>query len=117
MIGFIITWFVAAISLLITSYVVPGIDVAGFSSAALAAILMGLINAIVKPILVLLTLPLTILTLGLFLLVINGITLSLVGYLTPGFDVNGFLPAIIGAIVLSLVSSAIGHLVKEGTNA
>ncbi|MCT7969247.1 phage holin family protein [Laspinema sp. D1] len=117
MIGFIITWLVAAISLLITAYVVPGIYVAGFSSAALAAILMGLINAIVKPILVLLTLPLTILTLGLFLLVINGITLALVGYLTPGFDVNGFLPAIIGAIVLSLVSSVIGHLVKEGTNA
>lgn len=117
MIGFFITWLVAAISLMITAYIVPGMTVASFPAAAIAAVVMGLVNAIVKPILVLLTLPLTILTLGLFLLVVNAITLSLVGYLTPGFTVSGFFPAVIGAIVLSLVSGAIAQLVKEGTEA
>jgi putative membrane protein len=101
---FLLTWLATAISLLVTAYLVPGIELKGVAAAAIAAIVLGLVNAIVKPILVFFTLPLTILTLGLFLLVVNAITLGLVAYLTPGFEVHGFFPAVFGSIVLSLVS-------------
>ena len=87
-----------------TSFSVPGLAIASWQAAAVGAVVMGLVNAIIKPILTLLTLPLTVLTLGLFLLVVNAISLGLVGYFTPGFTINGFLPAILGSIVLSLVS-------------
>ncbi len=110
---FLITWLATALSLLVTAFVVPGLTIAGVSAAAIGAIVLGLVNAIVRPILVLFTLPLTILTLGLFLLVVNAITLGLVGYLTPGFTVAGFFPAVIGSIVLSLVSGLINHFLPE----
>jgi putative membrane protein len=108
---FLLTWLVAAVSLVITAKVVPGFNVDTFTAAAIAAIIMGLINAIVRPILVLMTLPLTILTLGLFLLVVNAISISLVAYLTNGFTVTGFFPAVIGSLVLSFVSSLLGKFV------
>ncbi|NES87059.1 MAG: phage holin family protein [Moorea sp. SIO2B7] len=107
---FLLTWIVTAVSLLITAYIVPGLMIAGFTAAAVASIVLGLVNAIVKPILVLFTLPLTILTLGLFLLVVNALTLGLVGYLTPGFTVAGFFPAVIGSIVLSLISGFLNQM-------
>ncbi|MGL5075252.1 MAG: phage holin family protein, partial [Waterburya sp.] len=81
-----------------------------FSSAIVGAAVLGLVNAIVKPILILFTLPLTILTLGLFLLVVNAIALGLVGYLTPGLSITGFFPAIFGSIVLTIVSSLINQI-------
>ncbi len=102
---FIITWIITAVSLLITAHFVPGIKIDTFTDAAIGAIVLGLINAIVKPIMVLLTLPLTILTLGLFLFVINALSFYLVAYLTPGFHVSTFWAALLGSIVLSLVSS------------
>jgi putative membrane protein len=108
---FLLTWLVAAISLVITAKIVPGFNLDTFTAAAIAAIIMGLINAIVRPILVLMTLPLTILTLGLFLLVVNAISIGLVAYLTPGFNVTGFFPAVIGSIVLSLVSGLLSKFV------
>ncbi|MDY7024371.1 MAG: phage holin family protein [Cyanobacteriota bacterium] len=107
MLNFFLTWFLAAISLWITAFLVPGLTIASWQATAIGVVVMGLVNAIVKPILILFTLPLTLLTLGLFLLVINAISLSLVGYLTPGFTVGGFFPALLGSIVLSLVSSFI----------
>ncbi len=110
MIQFLLTWLATAVSLVITSYIVPGIDINNFTAAAIGAIVLGLVNAIVKPILIFFTLPLTILTLGLFLLVVNAISLSLVAYLTPGFEVTGFIPALLGSIVLSLVSGLINQL-------
>ena len=111
--SFLLTWLLAIVSLLITAYLVPGVVIDSIPAAAVAAIVMGLVNAIVKPIITLLTLPLTILTLGLFLLVVNGISLSMVGFFTPGVTVEGFWPAVIGAIVLSLVSSLIGKFVNQ----
>ena len=78
---------------------IPGITINGFTVAAIATLVMGLINAIVKPILLLFTLPLTILTLGLFLFVVNAISFSLVSYFTPGFTVNSFLDALFGSII------------------
>ncbi|EAM47745.1 Membrane protein of unknown function [Crocosphaera watsonii WH 8501] len=89
---------------------IPGITINGFTVAAIATLVMGLINAIVKPILLLFTLPLTILTLGLFLFVVNAISFSLVSYFTPGFTVNSFLDALFGSIVLSIVSSFLGKI-------
>jgi putative membrane protein len=111
--NFLLTWLVAALALLITAYFVPGLEFDSFISAAIAAVVLGLINAIVRPILVLLTLPLTLVTLGLFLFVINALMLWLVGFLTPGFTVAGFLPALLGSIVLTLVSTLLGQLVRR----
>ncbi len=101
---FLVTWIITAISLVITAYIVPGINIATWQTAAIAAIILGLVNAVIKPILIFFTLPLTILTLGLFLFVVNAISFGLVAYFTPGFRVDGFFPALFGAIVLSFVS-------------
>lgn len=109
--GFVLTWILTAVALLITAKLVPGFQVSGIGGAAIAAIILGLANAIVKPILVILTLPLTFITLGLFLFIVNALTLWIAGSVTAGFRVNGFLPALIGSIVLTLVSSILNHLV------
>lgn len=107
---FIVTWVVTAISMLVASVIIPGIVIGSTAAAAIGAIIFGLINAIIKPILLLLTLPFTILTLGLFLLVVNAICFSLVGYFTPNFQVNGFLDALFGSIIVSLVSGFLNQL-------
>ncbi len=109
---FVLTWLITAISLLITAYLIPGIIIKSFIAAAIAAIVMGIINAIVRPILILFTLPLTFLSLGLFLFVVNAIAFSLVGYFTPGFSINTFWDALFGSIILSLVSGFLGQLLE-----
>ena len=109
MLQFLLTWLATAVSLIITAFIVPGITIISFSSAMIGAAVLGLVNAVIKPILILFTLPLTILTLGLFLLVVNAIALGLVGYLTPGLTVAGFFPAMFGSIVLTLVSGLINQ--------
>ncbi len=111
--NFILTWLLTAIALIITAYIVPGFEIAGFVAALIAAVILGLVNAFIRPLLVMLTLPVTILTLGLFLLVINAITIWLVGAVTPGFAVAGFLPALIGSIILTIVSSALSLLTSR----
>ncbi len=108
MLQFLLTWLASAVSLLITAWIVPGLIIESFLAAVIGAMTLGFVNAIVKPILVVFTLPLTILTFGLFLLVVNAIALGLVGYLTPGIQVEGFFPAVFGSIVLSFVSGFIG---------
>ncbi|MBZ8183015.1 phage holin family protein [Oscillatoria salina] len=110
---FILTWLATAASLLITAWIVPGLTITNITAAIVAAAVLGFVNAFVKPILVLFTLPLTILTLGLFLLVVNAIALGLVGYLSPGFVVAGFFPALIGSFVLSFVSGLINQFLPE----
>ncbi len=110
MFQFILTWIITALSLLITAYLIPGIIIEGFTVAAIATLVMGLINAVVRPILLLFTLPLTILTLGLFLLVVNAISFSLVSYFTPGFTVNTFWDALFGSIILSVISSFLNKI-------
>ena len=113
--NFLLTWLLAAVSLVITAKFVPGFRIDSFPAALIAAVILGLVNAIIKPILVVLTLPITIVTLGLFLLVINALTIWLAGSITPGFIVSGFIPALIGSIVLTLVSSVLNHLVGDRT--
>lgn len=101
---FLLTWLLATVALLITANLVPGFRVASILDAAIASAILGLVNAIVRPIVFLLTLPVTILSLGLFLFVINALMILLVGHLSPGFRVDGFWPALIGSIVLTIVS-------------
>jgi putative membrane protein len=101
---FILRAVISALGLAVAAHVVPGVKVTNIGTLAVAAILLGLVNAIVKPIFVLLTFPLTILTLGLFLFVVNGLMLWLVAYFLKGFTIAGLWPAILGSIVVSLVS-------------
>ncbi|MEO0948843.1 MAG: phage holin family protein [Cyanobacteria bacterium J06641_5] len=117
MFQFLLTWLMAAVSLLITAKLVPGLSIEGFGPSLIGSALMGFVNATVKPVLQVLTLPLTILTLGLFLLVVNAIAFGLVGYFTPGFEVDGFFPAVIGSLVLSFVSWVLNGLVGTEENA
>ena len=99
MTGFLVRLAISAFGLWVASKIVPGMTFDGAGSLVVAAFLLGLVNAVVRPILILLTLPLTILTLGLFLLVVNGITLMIVAWLLPGFSLSGLGAAILGAIV------------------
>lgn len=97
-------WLLNALALLAVAYYVPGIHLAGFGVALIAAVIIGLINLLIKPILVILTLPVTILTLGLFILVINGFLFWGVGHVLQGFNVETFQAGIIGALAYSIAS-------------
>lgn len=107
----IIHWVLSALSLLLVARLVPGFQVSGFGTALIAAIVIGLVNATFGFVLKILTLPLSIVSFGLFLLVINAVMLKLAAALVPGFEVYGFLPALLGAIVLSLISLVLRSLV------
>ncbi|NEQ22876.1 MAG: phage holin family protein [Microcoleus sp. SIO2G3] len=107
---FLLTWLLTALALVITANLVPGFAITSFLAALVAAVVLGLLNAIVKPILVLLTLPITFLTLGLFLFVVNALTIWLAGSITPGFEINGFLPALVGSIILTIVASVLNFV-------
>jgi len=100
----LVVWLISAVALLTVAYVLPGIEVADFTTALVAAVLLGLVNAIIRPILILLTLPATLLTLGLFIFVINGLLFWLVGTYLKGFEVGGFWAGVLGAIIYSIVS-------------
>ncbi len=104
-------WILSAVAVWIVAKIVPGISVSGPMAALIAALVIGLINATLGLLLKILTFPLTILTLGLFWFVINALMLKLAAALVPGFQVRGFIPALIGAVVLSLVSSVLQWLV------
>lgn len=100
----IINWLLSTIALLATAYLMPGIRVDGFLSALLAAVVIGLVNGTLGALLKFITFPITLLTLGLFWLVINGLMLLLASKLTPGFYVDGFLSAFLGALLLSIIN-------------
>lgn len=104
MIKLIVKWLLYAGALMLVAHLVPGIAVTSFSSALIAAVVIGLLNTLVRPVLVLLTLPVTIITLGLFLLVINALMFWLAGSILSGFMVGGFMAALMGAVVYSLVT-------------
>jgi putative membrane protein len=103
-------WAINAGVLLLLPYLIPAVQVKTTGTALLAALLLGLLNAIVRPILVLLTLPLTVLTLGLFLFVINGLIFWLVGRMLDDFEVTGFWWAVLAAFVYSVISTAVSSL-------
>lgn len=109
----LLVWILNAVALLIVAYVLPGISVASFGSALIAALVLGLLNTLVKPVLVLLTLPITVVTLGLFLLVLNALVFWFAGSILKGFQVAGFWWALGGAIVYSLVSGLLSRLLIQ----
>lgn len=100
-----IHFLISAVAILVTAYVLPGVQVSGFLSAFVLAIILGVINVFLRPILLILTLPLTVFTFGLFALVINALLVMLASYIVPGFVVSGFGWAFVFGIVLALVSS------------
>lgn len=108
----ILVWILNAVSLLAVAYLLPGIVVASFGSALIAALVLGLLNALVKPVLIFLTLPITIVTLGLFLIVLNALLFWFAGSILKGFQVNGFWWAVAGAILYSLISGLLSNLVN-----
>ncbi|MGB8703298.1 MAG: phage holin family protein [Thermosynechococcaceae cyanobacterium] len=110
---FITTWLITAVSLLMTAYVIPGFKLDSIPAAAIAAIVVGLANATIRPLLVLLTLPLTLLTLGIFYFVINALTLWLASAFSPGFHIDGFIPAFIGSVVLSVISGLLNCIFND----
>jgi putative membrane protein len=107
----LIVWLLNALALLAVAYVMPSIEVSGFGGALIAAAVIGLVNVLIRPLLVLLTLPVTLLTLGLFILVINGLLFLLVGNVLESFEVQGLWSGILGAILYSIVSWALTALV------
>lgn len=112
LIRLIIRFLVLVFAILLVSKYVPGITVDGFTGAAIAAVVLSLVNLVIKPVLFILTLPLTLLTFGLFGFILNALMFWLVGYMVEGFDVHGFLPALIGAFIVSAVSYLISKIAK-----
>lgn len=108
----IITILVSTIAVFITAYVLPGVDVTSLTSALVAAVVLGIMNAFVKPILTILTLPISILTLGIFSIILNGLLVLLVASIVPGFHVDGILWAIAFGFVLGIVNSFFGMFTK-----
>ena len=109
----LITWIINAVALIALPYLFSSIHVRDFKTALIAALVLGLINTLIRPILVLLTLPVTVLTLGLFIFIINGLLFLAVANLVGGFHVAGFWPAVGGAILYSLISWALSSLLLK----
>jgi len=100
----LLNWLIATLVIIVSAYIVPGISVDGFFAALVTAVVLGLVNAFLRPILIVLTLPINILTLGLFTLVINAGLVMLTAWVVPGFSVDGFLWALLFALMLLLVN-------------
>ncbi len=105
--------FLNALAILVAAWMVPGLRLSGTGSALLAGVLLGLVNALVRPVLLLLTLPITLLTLGLFIFVVNAICLALTAALVPGFAISGFWAALVGALVVTVVSWILNGLLLK----
>ncbi|BDA66455.1 Membrane protein of unknown function [Calothrix sp. PCC 7716] len=111
---FILTWLGTAVALIITAHIVPGFIIKNFAAALVATVVVGLVNAFIRPILGILAFPVTLITFGLFTFVLNALALWLASALTPAnyFTINGFIPAFLGSIVLSIVSSIISYVLR-----
>jgi putative membrane protein len=112
----IVVWLLNALALLAVAYLMPSIHVSGLGGALIAAAVIGLVNMLIRPVLVLLTLPVTVLTLGLFILVINGLLFFFVGNILKGFEVASLWSGILGALLYSLISWALAALVLRGND-
>ena len=114
--GLVIRWFILTIAIVITSYMVDGIVVSGFFPAIFAAAVLGILNAFLRPIALILTLPINILSLGLFTFVINAIMLKMASSIIPGFWVQGFWAAVLGSVLISIISWVLNAFVNERGN-
>lgn len=109
----LITWLLSAAALLLVAYLYPGVEVRSFTAALIAAFVIGLLNTVVRPVLVLLTLPVTVLTLGLFLFVINALMFWAAASVLDGFAVNGFVGALVGSLIYSVIGMVIDLALKS----
>ena len=110
---FLVQVLISALAVMVTQYILPGVHVASFFTGIMVAVLLGLFNAVLKPILVILTLPITIVTLGFFLLVINAFVIRLTASFIDGFQVDGFWWAVVFSLILSFVTSIFEGVDKE----
>ena len=111
--GFLIRVVLNGMAIYVAAWLVPGIHLAGPVPTLIAGLILGLVNALVRPILILLTLPFTIVTLGLFLFIVNTICLALTAWVVPGFEITGFVPAFLGALIVTVVSWILSGLAKD----
>lgn len=109
----LLNWLISALAILSAAYILPGVHISGFTTALVVAVVLGVINALLKPFLLFLTLPINILTLGLFTLVINAAIIQLVSLIVPGFIVDNFGWALLFSLVLSLINSFLHRLGKN----
>lgn len=109
----LLVWILNAVALLAVAYLYPGVQVQDWKAAAIAGLVLGLVNTLVKPVLVILTLPVTIITLGLFLIVLNALLFWAVASLVPGFHVSGFWAAVLGAILYSVIGWLLSMLIPD----
>jgi putative membrane protein len=112
--AFIINWLVSTLAVIISAYLLPGVSLSGFFAALVTALILGLVNAVIRPVLLVLTLPLTVLTLGLFALVINALLVMLTSAIVPGFYVRNFWWALLFGLVLSLINLALSGIKARG---
>lgn len=109
----LIRWLLSSLSIVVTAYLLPGIHVENFLTALVVSVVLGILNAVVKPLLVILTLPITIVTMGLFTFIINALLILLTSLIVHGFVVDGFLWALAFSVILSLVQSILNALFKS----
>jgi putative membrane protein len=110
---FLTHWLAVAVALALTAWLLPGVHVTTWGALAIGSLVIGLVNALIRPVLTILTLPITILTLGLFYLVVNGASFGIAAWFVPGFAVDGWIPAILGALITSLVSGLVEGVLRD----
>lgn len=103
--GLLFNWLASALIILISAYLLPGVHVENFWTALVVAVVLGILNLLVKPLIVVLTLPITLVTLGLFLVIINALLILLAGQIVPGFEVDGFWWAVLFSILISIINT------------
>ncbi len=113
MLTYILNTLITAVSLLAADYLIPGIVLNNFTAAVIAGIMIGLVNGLIRPVIFILSLPFTILTLGAFMLVVNGFCFWLAAAFTPGFQVDGFWAFVLGPIVLSIASTVLVRVLSQ----
>ncbi len=111
MTGLLIQWLVTAVALIVAAYILPGMRIKNFGIALVAAVVLGIVNALIRPVVAFFAFPITFVTLGLFALVINGLMLMIVAKLVPDFEIDGCFTSILGAILVTIVSTVIMWLI------
>jgi putative membrane protein len=111
--NFILRFLLNGFAVLLTAYLLPGVDVKDYLTALIVAVVLAIANVIVKPILIILTIPITVITLGLFLLVINAVIILLVDHFVPDFSVNGFWWALAFSLIMSVFNSIVSDILKD----
>jgi putative membrane protein len=115
MLRLILLWLLNALALLAVAYLLPSVKLQGFGSALIAALTLGLVNTLIRPVLFILTLPISVLTLGLFYLVLNGLLFWGVGHVLAGFEVGGFWSGVFGGLLYGLISWLLSYLIPNKT--